>query len=355
MAASALLECLKDVVGLSKNPCPCLGDVPESESWSGLYVDDKSCGVPLGIIPKDCDSGSKWDFIMQAHEEGLRQFISDFGIALSTNRKNMYMPFSGIIGAKMPTRTIQNLPNQVGWSFKSCGVKGSRMKLNCVGLCMDCDELFDVELYASNQVDPIITVPIQAQKGKKVIIDLETPINLPMFDSKNRAIEYCLTYERNGCNPKDTKFWCGCSGAKPKFFNYLEMKGVTGDTKEDFAECKASNRDMYGLCLDVELSCGGLEWLCSARKEDWCEDDFLIVVAKTIQSYMIKWLAKSIANAGGSFQIQCDIKKIFAKQSEMNNAIKWRMEWLQKNIPADRTDCFECYNESGMTKQEVLI
>ena len=355
--AANLIECLKDVVGLSKNPCPCLPDMPASESLSGLYIDDKSCGVPLGAIPKDCNDNLVWSTIIEAQTEGLRLFICDLQIGVKDVQKRIYKQFKGQIGSAFPTSTVTGLSNDiVGFWFKTCGIKGSTLTINCVGLAMDCDGLFDVELYASNQTEPILTIPIEAKQNKKVVVDLETPLNVPLFDSKGREIKYCLLYNRNGCNPKKTKFHCGCSGkAKPAYYNYLNVGGVLGNSVAELKECKPKDVNMYGLCMDIELDCGGIDWLCDVSENDWCNDPFFAVVAKTIQAYQIKYLAKSIGNKWDSFSIQCDIKRIFAKQSQMTKEIEWRMNWLRENIPEDRTDCFDCIGKSGVTKKELLV
>lgn len=354
---AALLDCLENVIGLSENPCPCLEPVPTSESLSGLYVDDKSCGVPLGMIPKDCSTGSIWDYIKQAKKEGIRAFISDFQMGISQVQKTVYNPFKGVIGSAMPTSNAHVSDSHVGIWFESCGVKGSTMKIKCVGLAMDCDGDFDIELFASNQVDPILTVPISVTRNKKVIVDLEEPLTVPLFDSKGRKIKYCLLYDRKGCTPKLTKFHCGCGGSKPKFYNYLNMGGVTGNgtDKSQLTDCAPNGKSMHGLCLDVELKCAGIDWLCDVSKDDWCNDPFFASVAKTIQYYAIKFLAKSMANNYASFQIQCDLKQLYNKQTEANNAIAHRMDWLRENIPADRTDCYICKGKSGLTKTAILV
>lgn len=361
-----LNECLKLAVGLSEKTCECVDDAPNgaNTSWSGYYLDDSEHGVPLQFANAsvDCGDGGLWPMLEKARKDGINEFLTDFAATLRTGFKNRFRRWTGQIGEKKNnTPILDSIGDYSVVCINPYKISGSEMVLREFVLYFYTanNPNKEVEIYSSEDLTtPVETVQVtvQAQQlSTKVITDA---IRLPLSDKHGQPIYYFFVCDRGGDQPYNMKFWCGCTGQRRNWMNFIDPRGKTISNiseLENIEPFTGHSEYNYGLGFTADIDCSGLPFLC-AGKTEFEREPFYRVVAKSIQLYSTNKLISEILDSGrvNRYTIM-EGEKLTWKRSKNKKEIEGRIAWLVENLPDDATDCYVCSAKRPIVKATINV
>ena len=157
------LICLEDIIGLSRNPCPCYEDgrpTNYNESKSGLFLDELD-GLELKMIDADIECGEDdiWQKMIKAVDNAKINYRSDvlkcIGDTAGAKRKAFY----GVIGLTEWNQSIVVGTDYIGVKLSGCNIKGAEFTLNGINTLMDTTATFTIEVYNNLSPTPLLTKP----------------------------------------------------------------------------------------------------------------------------------------------------------------------------------------------------
>lgn len=357
----ALQDCFNNIIGYTENNCPCFDEKPEgwNESLSGYYIDDPEYGIPLASISssKDCGEGSVWDMMEQAKQVAIRNFITDFTVALNATNLKSFQGYSGAIANTKDKfgYVLKSLKDYAGVRFVPLKWKGVQLTIREICVYFENSQPVEVFLYSSKDTtNPINSWIITPVGGRKTCFDLPSPEILPLGDSSGQPIIYYFTYEVGTNRPYNAKFDCGCGvTSKPVVYRYLAGYGFTFDDMSELYGVSQKSEYINGIQPVGEIACDSTSWLC--REWDYWTDPFARVMANTIQFYAINILAGSILNSNRiNFTTLNKREHLLGRISSLRKKIGENMTYLIANIPTDASDCLQC-DHSIYQKQLIEI
>lgn len=346
----ALEDCFSNIIGYTENNCPCFDEKPEdwNVSLSGYYIDDPEYGIPLNAISasKECGEGSIWEMMERAKHKAIRNFLTDFTVALNATNLKSFAGYSGPIANtknKFGTFALKNMKKYAGVRFSPKKWKGVKMTIREICVFFENSQTKEVFLYSSQDTDaPINSWIITPVGGRKTCHQLPTPEEMPFSDQDGNAIEYYFLYEVGTNRPYNAKFSCGCGvTSKPLVYSYLDGYGFTFDNLTNLQNVRQKSEYINGIQPVGEIACDSTSWLC--REWDFWTDPFARVMANTIQWYAITILAGSILNSGRiNFTTLNKQEHLLGRISSLRKKIGENMTYLIANIPRDASDCLQC-------------
>jgi|GEM_PF-1813444 len=308
-----MLECLKNIVALSRNECECFGlPTDTSEPCSGIFLDEIAGGGLLKML--FCSNQCGVDFHTKANqliEQATQCFLGDFRAYKARKfSENPQLFKMRIIGGKHEHKATVLDKNMAVLKVCAKGFKNGRIKLDNIGLSPFADgtnqrvELCkEIKIYDWNGCEVPLpdTIEIKTDKRKIVWADFSEPIILPL-DGECTCCYY-ITYQNCGNNPLRTYDWCGCGTKKPKWMRTLAVDAFKTDTVETFESCKGNcNRkgqsDTYGLHARVSLECDEDALLCCLFNDNKAlqSQAYMAIAYKAIEMIINDLISQNILN-----------------------------------------------------------
>lgn len=354
-----LQDCFKNIIGFTENDCPCFDQKPEgwNESLSGFYIDDMEYGIPLQSVSasSDCGEGSVWSLMERARQKAIRNFLTDFTVAMEATNTKAFQGFNGPFANHKESfnRTMTGLDQFAGVRYVPIRYKGVQMTIREICVYFDNSNPVDVELYSSEDSAVIEAWTITPVAGRKTCFTLPNAVTLPL--SKNgQPIEYYFVYDSTGNKPKNIKYTCGCgAGQNPTLYNYLDGYGFSINDMNDLQDVTEKSQYVNGIQPVGTISCDSTSWLCD--NWDYWSDPFARVMANTIQWYAITILAGSILNSGRiNFYTLLHKESLLGRISSLRKKIGENMTYLVANIPKGASDCMRC-DHSRYQKKTISV
>lgn len=349
------MDCLKNIIGLSRSTCECYANTPDDakESKSGFFLAELE-GINEAVIfnAEDCDTGGIWDLLSKARENAILNFRTDLMAALLVDYKLKRDVFKGIIGEETATRTFYPHRPNAGVRIEPYVIKSGMMVLRRIGLLFTANADFTVSLYSNRQEDAIETYDVSAIAGKATYFTLPTPKELPLMDEFKRPITYFLLYkpsELGAALPKENKAWCGCGGSKPTWQSYAMVSGVELPNLDLIFNCDKNTfyyqnaTYMNGLLLDVEFKCKTEEVICDSDGIDYETNPLARVMAKCIQLKGGELLLEYIlASPELSRFTTLDRERMWGKRNHYRKEYSDRITYIASSIDINKNGCLEC-------------
>lgn len=288
-------DCLKNLIGLSRESCPCFPDLPETaiESVSGIYIDEMDgfgdilrclCGL------KNCPEKTIWEIMDRARCNAIDEFYTDLCACLYDNNeadekieiRNQYVgtEIKYDYGKIKKRYTVMPLNVKCGRDIKSCINKIGLLPFKVNGKVVPVTR--HVEIYSSmGQILTPETVQITTTDDGISWFTFSEPFVINPDDYGSGCIYF--VYENNDCSGNVrhnvNRTWCGCDKtATPKWVRMLQPHAFQADDIGEDSGCEAdffgnkfkkikccnsSKQGMQGFALDIEFGCDLENLICS--------------------------------------------------------------------------------------------
>lgn len=353
---SMLDKCFLDVVGITERDCECFDEKPEdwNRSLSGLYIDDLAIGIPLrsGEAIRGCGDGSVWDLMDHARKSGVRQFLTDFVVAINATNMKSFQGYSGVFAnyKEAHNRALNNLKRYAYVKFTPKKYKGVVWQLSELCVFFDSDAPVEVYLYGSdNMNEEINSWQITPKAKKKTCVEVDELLPL---EKSGRRVDYYFVYDSTDNKPRNLMFDCGCGG-RSLLYDYFTAQGYSIDDMNQLGLDTGGTGNVNGIMPVGSIQCDSSGWMC--REWDYWYDPYARVIARTIQFYSIVEMAKMILNSGRiNFTTLTKQEHLLGKVSHLKKKIEESMIYLVANIPKDASDCIMC-DHSRFQKQLISV
>lgn len=350
------MKCLDKLIGISRSECDCLPVIPEEdqESESGVFIDEVEGGLGAGAIDKiNCK-----DFVDKARDARTRaisMFVEQIlSIYSSPPNKKKFKPFNNRIG-KINTLLSLDTKRFAGLRLRTNYIRGAVLTINEIGLIITGEEDVTVKVFKGYQHDKeylehvvdIVDIPTIANISSKKKLD--EPLDLPLFDDNQRAIDYYFVFDTvlYG-NPRDNQASCTCGGSEAILKTYLDPKGIQAD---DTGSLVKGTTSMYanGIYLDAKINCGLKEIVCQLKELDESN-----TIAHALAYKTQELLIEDILGSGNINRFTMLAKEhLWGKRNHFRKEFDDRVVWLSQVFPVEEmNDCLGCHSD-GIKK--VLI
>jgi hypothetical protein len=317
----------ENIVGISKNPTICVPN--ESESKSGLYLDDTS----KGRIPLKQAFWCDMDDLDRVIPEATEQVIKDLRVVIHKRLVKRFMNQKSFIGFKDDfTGGLQSVGNIKYICLMQKQIRGSVITLR------------DIKIYTEGgQIDKSL---LKIYKGGTLLTDVTYPkfiqFDEPIFiayDSASRP----LNFKHTGCCGKEVTYqsyaYVGSGSFNADFDDNVEMASGLKWYNNDYSQ---------GIYLDVEFDCDPLIDLCNT---DFVRSPFGIVFAKLVQqTARLNIISYMLTNDKVTAYIDAKSEDLEIVTEYLNEDIKTMLNYLPENY--SMSDCYTC---NGIYKNEILI
>jgi hypothetical protein len=366
-------DCLHNIIGLSETVCDCFDDgkpADYNESESGIFLDQLD-GLDLNTVNaiSDCAQGGLWDIMLKSRENGIKAFKADVLGLLLTKYKPKRKPFSGVIGSSSGKNFLSLNTDFAGERIYCANIIGGVMVIKRIGVFMDSDATFDIEVRNELGDSPIETRTVSSQANKLTwndVPDIELPMNLETNDNPN----YFITYPTAGLKPKDTTNGCGCSQniykyywslqrpmfktfQKDRWSEYIMITGITGNDLADVENFDTSEKN-YGLFFDVEFKCATSDLICN-EAINYESNGVALAMAYAIRYKAGFLLIDSLLASGNiSRYTMMDRERLMQKKNTYNKEYQDRIQWITDQINYQANDCLVCNHFDDIRKVGIL-
>lgn len=352
-------ECLKDIIGVTKDFCQCLhGRVSNEEfeelkkSKSGLYLDEVEGGLMLRTIQQQDKCSTFLKIQKDAIENAKKFFTADILAQLNLKYQVKKTNFIGEIGRVSYT-----------------GSMNVSKRLQFVRLKPNNDAVLQVDrlrVFINQDLSTKVWI-LQVEEGKSdgvmiyeneevfsenkiLTVTFENGLKLPL-NVGGKKQEYYFVYEKleESLQPRDIKVSCGCSGGDA----FAEFLFVTGGEAETFSEMISTPNDVFthGISLDVQIKCETGSVICSEYNEN---DAVAYVTAFAILYKSAELVIENVMNSNevNRFTLLAN-ERLWGKRNHFKKEYNDRIKYLAENIDVTSSECFIC-RDNSMTLTQIL-
>ena len=367
-----VLECLKNIVGLSLSECECLpenGDIDVETSLSGIYLDNLEYSIPLQLPQRaaECGDVNIWELMDQARCEAIKDVITHFQISIPSSKKPVFSSYAGEIGykSKKGNSRLTGLREFTGiYISPKAKFKGVTLCLSEIELCINRADDYFVHIFEVDGEDlnlictEMVTV---TQSGNSISGKITTDKTLPLYDNKGRRKCYYIGYDRKGADPKNFKFHCGCASVPlPNWMQdrHLEIGGFDTDNIDTLSSKRCDSKYSNGLVICFNLQCDLFGWLCDVKPDFWKYDPFGSVFAQAVMLKANAKLAQKILNSESpSFYTLLGREGLYGKRNHFRKLSDDLMTLMAtKYFPSQMDHCFICdpSKSGGFSKSSII-
>lgn len=357
------MECLKNVVRLSRTTCECFdegkpGDFNEGKS--NIYLDELE-GLPINMIEaaEDCSTGSLWDLMIKARSNAEEQFTADLLSCVGDNYKARRANYSGIVGSIQTSQTLNLTQNKAGVVLKPYNVVGGKMVVKRIGLLFNAIATFNVSIFSNEDLtNPIATYPVTSAANTLQYITLGTPLSLPLWSNDVTRLEYYVVYDLIGTYfPKNNKNCGGCgqTDANRPYASWLTIKGIKGNTPTPFNEF-TETAELNGLVLDVDFRCDSTRLICSDDMPlDFESDGRAKQMAVAMRFKAGELLLEYILSSGNvNRYTMLDNERLWGKRNHFRKTYDEWIVYLCSNTEITNNDCLMCRPNNNIAKVGIF-
>lgn len=372
---SAALDCLDNIIGLSKTTCECFEDFKPSdvnESQSGIFLDELE-GLNLKMVDGivDCEEGNIWDILVESRAEAIKSFKADLVASLFTKYKSKRQPFSGVIGSQKFKNSLNISNAYAGVRIYAANIISGIMSVKRIGLVFDTTSIFDVVVYNSLTDTAIATYTVQSQANELSWFTLPSALNLDMnYEAASENPNYYIIYQLAGFQPKDIRVGCGCSSTMYKYYwntsnpafrsyekdrwsEYIMLTGVKGDVIAD-RDTWSTSEQLNGIILDVDFKCLINDIICKSEL-DFVSNEIGITMAYAIRYKAgMNVLEKILASPHPNIYTMTDRERMMGKKNTYTKEYSTRISYLTEQINYRANDCLTCNDFNDIVKVGIL-
>lgn len=337
------MDCLKNVIGITREPCECLeDDLPEdySLSDSGLYMDElPEAPLSLKSINSITDCGRDLGKILtNSRQQAIAEFKRDLYKHLQVRMVKKIKPFSGNVGGMVYGINVNLNSTYAGLMLQSKNIRGASLMLNKIHVAFNASKTFDLYLYKviSGVPQLIQTFNLESQSSAWKDNVLVTPVELPLSED-GLPVDYYFVYELDGQLPKDNSPSCNCGLKESDMQQYFVPKGIFGD---DIHSLSNTTKYANGLVLSLEASCGNEGLIC----DSYTNNEFIqtavqwSILRKAVEILIFAILNSDEVNRYTMAKREQMTHNAYRLSKKFNNDV----QWISENINLKDSDCFTC-------------
>jgi hypothetical protein len=352
------MECLEKVIPLSRTECECSEDnrpVDYNEGQSNFYLDELE-GFPFETIKSiaDCETGNLWDLMTKARENATKSFVSDLLSCMQTNLQPKRPNYSGMLGQSAFNTTLSLTETYVGQRIKPYRVVGGKMSIKKIGLILNTNVAVQVRVYSNeNMTTPIAAYTINAVANTVSNATLTPALELPLWSDNINDLEYYFIYTLSGFQPKNNSHGCvpcGTGEKNPKWKNWVDVKGIKGNSTN--YEAFAGHNELHGMILTADINCDANRFICSDEYPlNFATDGYAMKIAETIRYRAGALLIDDVLSSGQiNRYTMMDREALYGKRNYYRKKSEDNIAWLCSNTPYINNDCFTCKKPNLVTK-----
>jgi hypothetical protein len=352
-------ECLTNVIKLSRTTCECFDENKPEEFADGkfdIYLDELE-GMNLKMVSgaEGCEEGGIWDILDKARENATKQFKADLLSCLNTNYINRRESYSGVVGKTTFTGSLSLTKSTIGWKVKFNPIDGGYMTIKRIAIGINTTQSVTVSVFDNNEYadTPLGVYTINAVANVLTYATLATPLELPMWSTSGKRLEYYFVYDRGSAQPKDMKVDCNCGGIKPAWTQWIAVNGIQGNNT-DYATFTSDNY-ANGLILDIAFSCKAISIICNEHKPLSEDNGYDLQIA-----YAIRWKAgelvweKILSSQNINRYTLMDREALYGKRNHARKLYGEFIAYLCENVPAQKYGCLTCRPNNNFHKSNAL-
>mgnify|MGYP003676081841 CR=1 FL=1 len=348
------MECLKNVIGITRKECDCFEETkPEdsNKSLSGLYLDELD-GLSMKQIDSssDCGDGSVWDMMTKAISNAEINVKADLLTMISSKYSDAYSIFSGLIGNSTFNGALSSLKSVQGIIYKPTPIDGGFITVKEIDTYFNQTTTGEInlEIYRTGSEDVLYTIAVdtEANKIKKNIIT--NPIKLPLYIDGVNDLEYYFIYTKHATAiPLNNKMSCGCSGKVNDWQHWGDFNGININPYVSISELNGITGDLnqYGLGLIVQMGCEKSSIICkSGTTLDFVNDAIAINIAFALRYNAGISLLNGQLTRPDSSLVAINSEQIVYLVGEYTEKYNEILNYLSSKIESSN-GCFICDNE----------
>lgn len=354
------MECLNNIIGISRTENPCFTDDFSAEaekSTSGLYLDELEGFPSLNTFKNIAahDQTTLQKVLEKAREDAVLHFTEELYRNLGTMYTVKSDAYVGHVGNSQYNSTLNISHAQAGLVLDMQRIAGAEVTLTGIKPFFNYTGTVTVKLYKAYNtgvqyqiVEELAEYTLNTHVSAPQLQEV-TNISLPTTDEAGKPYSYILLYEMGAGQPRDNKNTCGCGEKENIMHQYLRPYGVMGTDADNLMISNRTDK-INGLQVQVQAICTGGDFVCQNYYSN-------PMVKKAIE-YQI-W-RKAGANAIVRIITTDLINYItLAKREQLghtvnilNSIFKKNMLWVAENINVYNNDCFSC-NHGGSGGQDL--
>lgn len=271
------MECLKNIIGLSRTKCECLTDqLPTGSdeisdynvSASGVFMDElPGFNINIASGADDCAKGGIWERMARAREAAILDYKTNLLGCLGTKYKSRINNFRAQLGQAKFQGNASLSTLYAGQKINPVRVRGGYFSINRIGILINQNANVIVYVYSDKNGSELIysSTPIAATANTLTWAQLSTPLELPMSeDNQGGEINYYVVMGLNGTfQPKNNKKDCGCGGKKDPYTDWFSVSGITGNDMTNLDSLRSTSNSLNGIIVDIDVKCKVSEIVCS--------------------------------------------------------------------------------------------
>jgi hypothetical protein len=317
----------ENIIGISKNPNFCVPN--ESESISGLYLDDTS----KGRIPLKQGFWADNETLDRVIPEATEQVIKDLRISIHKRLVKRMHNQRSYVGFKDDfTGGLSTVGNTRYLCLMPRNVRGATVSIR------------DIKVFTEGgQINKSL---VKIYKGETLL----TGVTYPLFIEFNEPIFIVYQSTSLPLNFKHT----GCCGKIVTYEGYTyvgsgSFNATIDNESEIISGLKWYNNDYtQGIYLDVDFDCDPLIDLCNI---DFVRSPFGIVFAKLVQqTARLNIISHILLNDKVTAYVDAKSEDLEVITEYLNQDIQTMLNYLPENY--SMSDCYTC---NGIYKNEILI
>jgi hypothetical protein len=360
------MECLNNLVGITDDFCECTtGSLTDqqkydlSHSVSGLLY---ATSIPEAIHMKTLNGmescKSFYTLAMEAREGAIQKLSTDLTIAVGSRFQAEKATFTGYVGEKTFTASLNVTKRFQGFWFESKGYSDMVMNFKSMLGYIDANKELAYTLWRviGNETIgvPITTLTQTMIANAGTTITPGTEVLLP-FSMDRQSVKYYITFDMQygggGFLPKNNDFDCACGGG-PGYAAFIEARGFEADDPADITTFKF-DKVTHGIAIRAVINCDSGRVVC---EEYNAEDHIAKVVAYALMYGIQIFLIEAIRRTGTINRFtMLSVEELRQKKASAEKDYNQRIQWIMQTIDLSASDCFICREMPGIPSVKALM
>lgn len=361
-----MLDCLKNIVGVVKDPTPVItagltaGQIAALQvSTSGLFLDELPGGVHMKALKYSDVTKQFSDMALGALDLAAKNLEDDLILALRDKYDKSRKNFQGQIGQLSYATSLPVSRRYQYLRIKPVDYIDGIIKITRINFIFNGSGSFNLHVLqvpegsVMGTVIKTIPVNITANQFKTVEFIGADVLQLPLIKD-GQPVEHWFYYdtqEMPGALPKDMKISCGTCGVKSAVNDYVE---ITGGEFNDLSTLHIKTADNYthGMVLDALVSCNTGSIFCREYNN---EEAVAVVMAYSVWYKAGELLIEEVLKSPDVNRYTTQAREyLWGKRNHFVSLYGQRLKYLASIIDVQSSNCYVCrQSENQPTKGKI--
>lgn len=367
MDNTAILECLKDIVGVVKEDveickwAELTQEVKDAAtvSTSGMFMSTLPGGIDLksitdvNILRKMVNAG------ISARDAAIEEVKSEVVLGIGNRNKTSKKNYVGMIGKLTIGSTFAANKQYQGIRVAANSTIAAMYTIKGIKVAVNGVDTFNVYVgrapYGATAIEEVVaTYPVTSVMNSWEVVtmaggDLALPLSINGVEQQYYV--YWDRVEAGGLSPKDNEIKCNCPGdsAQAALYAYGEINGVQFSAMDNIGARSEDHRG-HGISIEADIRCNSDMILCS----EYDTNNEIAVALATAVRYKAGelWIEEIFKMNDVARLLVSNREYLWGKRSHYKKQFEGRVLYIAANVQLDATDCFVC-REDKMIKAGI--